>query len=145
MRLGTIIAAATASTLMMLGSSGNVLAQSAPSLSLEFNGLEKSDNGCRLTFVVNNGFPNTLNRAAFEIAMFNTEGAVDRLTVLEFKELPAGKTKVTRFNLAGADCAKIGRILVNEVTDCTGEGVDTASCRAALKTNSRAGSVQFGL
>jgi hypothetical protein len=77
--------------------------------------------------------------------MFNTQGVVDRLTVLEFKELQAGKTKVTRFNLASADCTKIGRILVNEVTDCTGEGVDTATCRSALKVNSRADTVQFGL
>jgi hypothetical protein len=119
--------------------------QATPSLALEFNALEPSDNGCRLTFVVNNGFPNALNRAAFEIAMFNTDGLVDRLTVLEFRELPAGKTKVTRFNLAGADCNKIGRILVNEVTDCTGEGVDKGACRAALKTNSRSDAVQFGL
>jgi hypothetical protein len=108
-------------------------------------GLEKSDNGCRLTFVVNNGFPNTLTRAAFEIAMFNAQGVVDRLTVLEFKDLPAGKTKVTRFNLAGADCSNIGRILINEVTDCTGEGVDTTTCRSALKTSSRTDSVPFGL
>lgn len=145
MRVGTVIGAAAAGALMMLGSVGATMAQAAPTLALEFNGLEKSDNGCRLTFVVNNGFPNTLTRAAFEIAMFNTEGVVDRLTVLEFKDLQAGKTKVTRFNLAGADCTKIGRILVNEVTDCTGEGVDTATCRSVLKTSSRAGSVQFGL
>ncbi|MBS9720777.1 hypothetical protein JYU29_08770 [Tianweitania sp. BSSL-BM11] len=145
MRVGTIIAAATTSTLMMLACVNSGWAQTAPSFSLELNGLEKSDNGCRLTFVVNNGFANTLNRAAFEIAMFNSQGAVDRLTVLEFKELPASKTKVTRFNLAGADCAQIGRILVNEVTDCTGEGINTATCRAALKTKSRAGAVQFGL
>jgi hypothetical protein len=141
------LAATFAGTLMMLGSAGHTLAQTpaAATLALELNGVEPSDNGCRLTFVVNNGFENALTRAAFEIAMFNSDGVVDRITVLEFKDLPAGKTKVTRFNLSGVDCAKVGRILVNEVTDCAGEGVDAKACRAALKTNTRSGSVQFGV
>jgi len=145
MKFGKAIAVVAASALLAGATASASLAQDAPSLGLEFNGLETSDNGCRLTFVVNNGFPNPLTRAAFEIAMFNTSGVVDRLTVLEFRDLPAGKTKVTRFNLASADCSKIGRILVNEVTDCTGEGVDASACRKALKTTSRSDAIQFGL
>lgn len=121
------------------------LAQSAPSLSVEFNGLEASDNGCRMTFVVNNGFPGTLQRATFEFALFDKAGVVDRLSVLEFKDLAPAKTKVTRFNLTGLDCANVGRILINEVTACEGESVDVAACRAALKTSSKAEGVEFGL
>ncbi|HEV7415516.1 MAG TPA: hypothetical protein VGN98_05130 [Tianweitania sediminis] len=131
--------------MLLSGATAAVAQTPAASLALELNALEASDNGCRLTFVVNNGFSDALDRAAFEIAIFNSEGVVDRLTVLEFKELPAGKTKVTRFNLSGADCSKISRILINEVTDCAGAGVDAAACRAALKATSRADAVQFGV
>lgn len=146
MTFAKMVTAGAASALMLAGVAGGAMAQTpAASLALELNALEKSDNGCRLTFVVNNGFTDRLDRAAFEIAMFNSEGVVDRLTVLEFKDLPAGKTKVTRFNLAGADCEKISRILINEVTDCAGAGVDVAACRAALKTTARSGNVQFGV
>lgn len=74
--------------------------QPAPALNLELNGAQPSDKGCRLTFVVTNNLGADLSKAAFEIALFNEVGVVDRLTVLDFKELPAGKTKVTRFDLA---------------------------------------------
>jgi hypothetical protein len=68
----------------------------------------------------------------------------DRLTVLEFKDLPAGKTKVSRFDLAGTDCARVSRVLVNSVAECTGQGVEPAACLRGLKTSSRAG-IAFGL
>jgi hypothetical protein len=116
----------------------------APALTLELNGAEPSDKGCRLTFVVNNNLGAELTKAAFEIALFNDAGVVDRLTVLDFKELPAGKTKVTRFDLAGTDCAKISRILVNHATECAGEGVEPAACLRKLKTAAKT-DIAFGM
>ncbi|TIU28773.1 MAG: hypothetical protein E5W38_22975, partial [Mesorhizobium sp.] len=59
---------------------------SAPALSLELNAAQPSDKGCRLTFVVNNTLGADLSKAAFEIALFNEAGVVDRLTVLDFKD-----------------------------------------------------------
>jgi hypothetical protein len=115
-----------------------------PALSLELNGVQPSEKGCRLTFVVANELGADLTRAAFEIALFNEAGVVDRLTVLEFKDLPAGKTKVSRFDLAGTDCARVSRVLVNSVAECTGQGVEPAACLRGLKTSSRAG-IAFGL
>ena len=70
-------------------------------LVLELNAAQASEKGCRLTFVVTNNLGGELSRAAFEMAMFNEAGVVDRLTVLDFKELPVGKTKVARFDLGG--------------------------------------------
>jgi hypothetical protein len=119
-------------------------APAPPALTLELNGAQTSDKGCRLTFVVNNSLGAELTKAAFEIALFNDSGVVDRLTVLDFKELPAGKTKVTRFDLAGVDCAGISRILVNHATECAGEGVEPAACLRKLKTTAKAG-IAFGM
>ena len=119
-------------------------AASAPEITLELNGAEPSDKGCRLTFVVNNGLGAELTKAAFEIALFNKSGVVDRLTVLDFNELPAGKTKVARFDLAGADCTKISRVLVNHATECAGAGVDPKACLAQLKPTTKS-SIVFGL
>ncbi|MDG4880186.1 hypothetical protein [Mesorhizobium sp. WSM4884] len=115
-----------------------------PALSLELNTAQPSDKGCRLAFVVNNALGADLSKAAFEIALFNEAGVVDRLTVLDFKDLPAGKTKVTRFDLAGADCGKIGRVLINSATECVGTGVDPAACMRALKTSTKTG-IAFGV
>lgn len=113
-------------------------------LGLELNGAQPSDKGCRLTFVVTNDLGADLSKAAFEIALFNAAGVVDRLTVLDFKELPAGKTKVTRFDLAGTDCAKVSRVLVNASTECAGAGIESAACMSGLKISTRIG-IAFGL
>ena len=129
-----------------------------PSLTLDLNALQPSDKGgCRLTFVVTNNLPTPVDRAAeetesptvdasraaYEMALFDKQGVVDRLTVLDFKDMPAGKTKVSRFDLAGTDCAGISRVLINDATGCTGEGTDAKACMTSLKTTSTSG-VQFG-
>ncbi|MGX9145037.1 hypothetical protein [Mesorhizobium sp. 128a] len=124
------------STLAMSHGSAPAWAQSAPApqLSLELNAAQPSDKGCRLTFVVNNALGADLSKAAFEIALFNDAGLVDRLSVLDFKDLPVGKTKVTRFDLAGTDCTKLSRVLINSATECTGAGVEPGACMRGLKT-----------
>ncbi|MBN9242796.1 MAG: hypothetical protein J0I98_08380 [Mesorhizobium sp.] len=118
--------------------------KAAPALSLDLNDAQPSDKGCRLTFVVTNELGADLSRAGFEIALFNEAGVVDRLTVLEFQNLPAGKTKVTRFDLAGVDCTRVSRVLVNSATECTGSAIDPTACMRALKTSARAG-IAFGV
>ncbi|MER9656058.1 hypothetical protein NKJ26_21570 [Mesorhizobium sp. M0152] len=121
--------------------------QEAPpvsALTLELNGAQPSDKGCRLTFLVNNNLGADLSKAAFEIALFNEAGVVDRLTVLDFKDLPAGKTKVTRFDLAGTDCAKVSRVLINSATECAGTGIEPNACMRKLKTDTKTGIV-FGV
>ena len=112
-------------------------------LSLELNAAQPSEKGCRLTFGVNNALGTNLSKAAFEIALFDEAGVVDRLTVLDFKDLPAGKTKVTRFDLAGADCGKLGRVLINSATECAGNGIEPAACMRALKTSTKT-AIAFG-
>ncbi|TPL97476.1 hypothetical protein [Mesorhizobium sp. B2-3-10] len=118
--------------------------QSAPVLTLELNAAQPSDKGCRLTFLISNNLGADLTKAAFEIALFNKAGIVDRLTVLDFKDLPHGKTKVTRFDLAGTDCTKVSRVLVNSGTDCAGTGVEPTACMRKLKTDTRTG-IAFGV
>lgn len=127
-----------------MASIGVAQAQDAsPALSLELNGAQPSEKGCRLTFVVNNNLGASLSKAAFEIALFNDAGVVDRLTVLDFKDLPEGKTKVSRFDLSGLDCAKLSRVLVNSATECTGEGIEPSACLGQLKTQTRT-TISFG-
>ena len=116
---------------------------SAPVLSLELNAVQPSDKGCRLTFVVANGLGGDLARAAFELALFDAAGVVDRLTVLDFRDMPAGKTKVSRFDLPGADCASITRVLVNHATECQGTGIAPDACMRSLKTATKT-TVAFG-
>lgn len=108
-----------------------------PSLLLDLNALQSSNGGCRLTFVVSNGLPTPIDRAAFEMALFDKEGVVDRLTVLDFRDMPRGKTKVSRFDLSGVKCADISRVLVNQATECQGTNVEANACMTGLRTETR--------
>src|SRR5262245_19081138 len=103
-RTARIFASFAAAALAMASSAGRpALAEDAParSLYLELNAAQPSEKGCRFTFVVTNDLGSDLSAAAFELVLFNADGVVDRLSVLEFREMPTGKTKVSRFDLAG--------------------------------------------
>jgi hypothetical protein len=113
-------------------------------LQLELNAAQTTDKGCRLVFVIKNDLGKSLTRAGVEIALFNEAGVVDRLSVLEFKDLVAGKTKVSRFELSGVQCSNISRLLVNGTTACEGEGVEPQTCQGALALSSKAG-IEFGI
>lgn len=115
----------------------------AASLLLELNGAEASPAGCRLTFVIRNDLGAALERAAFEIVLFDDAGLVERLAVLDFKELPEGKTKVRQFDIPGADCARVGRVLVNDAVACEGDGVQAGACLRGLVTETKS-TVAFG-
>ncbi|MDN5929219.1 MAG: hypothetical protein L0I29_19315 [Hyphomicrobiales bacterium] len=127
----------------LAGDAAKRTAPPAAGLSLELNALQPSDKGCRLTFVIANHLSGDIAKAAFEIALFDRTGVVDRLTVLDFRELPRGKTKVSRFDLPGADCSKISRVLVNSATECSGSGIEPSDCLTKLQTATRA-EVEFG-
>ncbi|WP_246710739.1 hypothetical protein [Mesorhizobium sp. RMAD-H1] len=137
----------TAVLAFSLGAAGQAPAQdtgAAPALNLELNALDASDKGCRLTFVAANGLNVQLDKVTFEMVLFNAEERVERLALLDFKTLPAGKTKVRRFDLANIKCDSISRILINDATECAGEGIAEGTCIRQLKTNSKS-SVRFGI
>lgn len=141
---GRILTAAFALSIASCGLAGAEDAVPAHSLELQLNSMQPSDKGCRFTFVVANGLGSDLDKAAFEIVLFNRDGQVDRLTVLDFQGLPSGKTKVRQFDFSGTDCAGIGRVLVNDATECKGDGLDPRACIDRLHTATKA-EVEFGL
>ena len=108
----------------------------ATGLSISLNTLETTDNGCKLTFLVENDLPETIESLQAEVALFDSEGIVDRLTMLDFLTLPAGKKRVRQFELPGESCDALGGLLLNDIKVCDAEGVD---CMSALETGSKAG------
>lgn len=134
-----------ATALLVLAAADIAPAQESaqPALTLELNALQPSEKGCRLTFVVTNNLGAPLDKVGFEVALFNQAQVVDRITVLDFKELPQGKTKVRRFDLGELDCTKITRVLVNDSTECAGAGIDPKACIRQLNPTTKSG-IQFG-
>lgn len=115
----------------------------APSLLVELNAMQPIDNGCRFTFLTKNELGGELSSAAFELVLFDKAGLVSRLTIVDFKDLPNGKTKVRQFDFADIDCADVSRVLVNDATQCVGDGIEPGACITHLKTQTRS-QTEFG-
>ncbi len=114
---------------------------------LELNAAAETDTGsCRLTYVASNQTDTALDRTAYEVAVFDAQGVVTRLLVLEFGALVEGKTKILQFDLASTACSSISRIVVNDVAACTvsGSGETSGVCMAGLAASSRT-AIQFGI
>ena len=118
----------------------------APTFSLDLNTVADTEQGgCRLTYVAANGTGQALNAVSYQVAVFDAQGIVTDLLVLEFGSLIEGKTKVVQFDLAGRACADISRITVNEVAECSlADGTTGDFCMTGLETASR-GAIQFGI
>lgn len=130
-RLGLLGLAALTSVAM----AGGVGAQEK-TIAIELNKVMNTDAGCRLTFVVKNDTQALLEKTSYEIAAFDASKTVTKLLVFEFGRLPAGKTKVVEFALAGVGCTDISRILVNTSPQCMADGSASTLCLDALKTSS---------
>ncbi len=106
-------------------------------LSIEMNDLAPSEKGCKLTFVAGNALPQSLSKVSFEFVLFDGKGLVERMAVLDFRDLPAGKTKVRQFDLSGTKCEAVKSLLINDAPVCEGEGIAKDACMKALKTGSK--------
>ena len=132
---GAVLAAALAS--------GAASAQEGV-FSLELNNARDVNNGCRLVYIAQNGTGVPLDNTSYEVVVFDAEGVVSQFLILEFGDLPIGKTKVVQFDLPEQPCGEISRLLINDVAECTSNGQAVDVCMEGLRTNTRA-DVGFGL
>ena len=110
-------------------------ASPAGKLEVELNVLTPSQKGCMMTFVAENGLGKPIGKISFELAFFNDKNTVDRLTVLDFRDLPMGKKRVRQFDMPGVKCETVSRITVNDTPVC--DGPAAGECKAALTTRSQ--------
>lgn len=112
-------------------------------IELELNTAKDEGQGCRLTYVATNNTSVALEKSSYEVAVYNTEGIVQRLLVLEFGWLPVGKTRVVQFDLPEQGCASISRISVNGPVECTSDQGEQDVCRDNQLLSSRVRTIQF--
>ena len=122
-------------------------AQAPSTLSMELNAAaDTAEGNCRLTYVVRNGTDTALDRATYEVGIFDQQGVVQRMLALDFGALDVGKTRILQFDLAGTACAAISQIVVNTAPACVRRGDAAASgiCIEGLEVSSRT-AIRFGL
>lgn len=107
-------------------------------LEVELNALAGSQKGCLFTFVAANGFAENVSKVSFEFVIFNDKGTVERLALLDFRDLPAGKSKVRQFDVPGIKCETVKNLLINDAPVCEGDGLEKSRCMSGIVTRSKA-------
>lgn len=108
-------------------------------IAIELNDLQQADTGCRAVFVMNNGLDKPLDQLVIRVVAFDGARHATRFLSMELGRLPVGKTRVLRFDLGDKSaCTDVSRMVLDDVTACTGAGIGPGDCLAALSLSSRA-------
>jgi hypothetical protein len=129
--------------LLLAAACGSAAAEPG-AFSIELNDAQDVNGTCRLVYVALNSTGKRVEKASYDVFTFDETGKVAQSLVFQFGSFPADKTKVVQFDLAGRECAKISRLLINDMTECAVDGQSSTLCMDALKTTSRT-SIHFGL
>ncbi len=101
----------------------------APPVLIELNRLEDQGNACRAYLVLANRGDAAVESLELDLVLFDRDGVIARRLAVQGGPLPAGRTQVRAFDVAGLGCDGLGRVLLNGIIDC-GPGIDSAACRA---------------
>lgn len=104
-------------------------------LNVELNALAPSQKGCMMTFLAENNLGTDISKISFELAFFNQKQTVDKVTVLDFRDLPQGKQRVRQFDMPNVKCEDVSRIIINDTPVCNGPAA--GECKKALQTKSQ--------
>lgn len=137
MTLRTLLVSAMFSAVALSGAAAEEAAV-AKGLDVELNALASSQKGCLFTFVAQNGFDRNVAKVSLEFVIFNDKGTVERLALLDFRDLPAGKSKVRQFDVPGIKCEGVKNLLINDAPVCEGEGLEKGRCMDGIVTRSKA-------
>ncbi|MEJ2117571.1 MAG: hypothetical protein P8Y36_06570, partial [Alphaproteobacteria bacterium] len=83
-----------------------------------------------------------IHALTLEIELVDGDGRITGILNLKVGQLPLKKTKVKQFRLK--NCKGVSRILINEITECSGADLTPKTCSEKLKTTNKT-KVQFGL
>jgi hypothetical protein len=106
-------------------------------LMVQLNKVQAVDGACRITFVMTNQMGVEIKAASLEIVLFDKEQTVLDLLAVNPGRLPSGKTRVKQFDLKGVACSGIGRVLLNDIKRCDGEGLRPQNCLDAARLSTR--------
>ena len=125
---------------LLLGGLIPTLAQAEDLSRLELNAAETANNRCLLTFLIENKTSKAIDSLKLDLALFNTEGIIQRRMITEMGPIRGARTNVRTFPAEG-ECGQIGAILVNDVAACSAG--DPGECMDGLTLSSRVKAIRL--
>ncbi len=119
-------------------------ANAQQTLTLELNRLDTERGGCRIFFLVKNPSDRDFSKLDLDIAFFDKKEIIIGRTNIEFGRIRKQKTTLHSVSFADFDCAKVGKVLLNDVVACGAQttGGKKQDC-LDLVTLSYRGKVEF--
>lgn len=109
-----------------------VNAEDSGRISFQLNSAAAVKDACRFNFVFRNGLGEPIKDLVLELVVFDQADLVDRFVLVKSGSLPKGKTRVRQFDFANLACAKVAKMLINEVKVCEGGRLEPEQCMSRL-------------
>ena len=109
-----------------------------PGLTLELNRLQPQPEACRTYLLFGNELEVGFTELVLDFVFFDSDGIIARRSLVNAAPLPADKTVVKIFDVAGIDCARLGKVLLNAVQSCETDGEAIEDCLSVVTLSSRA-------
>lgn len=137
----TPLAALLALALLALGAATGSAAEE-DAIAVELNRADALDAGCRLSFVIHNDTPHSFTSLQWDLVGFDSDGLIADRMAAEVAPLLARKTSVKQFDIPTLGCDRLGRLLLNDITQCQTRGGDATlsdplSCLRLIRPSSR--------
>ncbi|MEM6745131.1 MAG: Tat pathway signal sequence domain protein [Pseudomonadota bacterium] len=124
-----------AATLLGVGLAAPASAQDG--VRIELNKLADEGGACQAYLVLDTG-AEAFESLSLDLVIFDPDGVIDGRVAVELGPLRADRTAVRAFPLPAPSCARVGRLLVNDVLSCRGGAGDRTDCLELIETTSRA-------
>ncbi|MCP1335383.1 hypothetical protein [Futiania mangrovi] len=118
---------------------GSAAGAAAADIDIELNKLEPQENGCLAYMVLKNGLEQPVTGLRLETYLFDADGIIVQPLTVDVAPIRASSTVIKRFVIPAVQCTAIGRVHLNDVTQCQIGGKDADGCIARIATTSRAG------
>jgi hypothetical protein len=112
-------------------------AKSMP-LSLELNAVTQAEKTCRLSFRISNDMKAPVEDMALELVLFDWNGATERFVVVRTGPIPEGRSRVRQYDMPDLDCTLLGSVLLNDISECNGPGLNPGVCLDQVAVASKA-------
>ncbi|WP_246154406.1 Tat pathway signal protein [Methylobacterium oryzihabitans] len=122
----------------------SALAQAAETpLRIELNKLSTTGETCQATMMVENGKGGAIKSLKLDLYAFDDDGVAQKRALVELGPVVARKTVLRQFEIAPTPCAKVGRVLLNDVAACEGGDLTRETCLERIEPASAKGAAPF--
>ena len=108
-------------------------------LTVELNKLEEAENsGCRAYFLFRNETGLALEQFEMALAVFDTDGVIDRLLTIDAAPVPVARTTLKLFEIPDTACSAVSEVLLHDVSACKPQNAESIDCFPLLDLHSKA-------